>query len=350
VGLVIAIRVAGAFWIYHSLSAQNGFPTPWFRSNPLSAVWPELFHAWDSLWFTSIAQKGYYHPAYAFLPAYPAMIRLGGLLTGDYWSAAFLVSSFFALASVVVFQLLANEYMGRTEALYATILMATFPYVALFTTLAYSESLFLFSTFYSLYLFKKDRMLSSSLFAALSALTKSYGILIIIPMIMSIWRRRNYKSTLYLVAPVLALLSWSAFCFLATGNPLASWTDENYWRLNGITFGAVQGVLLPGVSGVNPGYYVFDPILLVLALSLFAYLLVSAWKVDKTLWVYAAALFAVLLFVAPIMSMPRYLAFVFPIWLTPRIRSPIAVVFSVCFFVVAFITMWSSVLQGIFIA
>jgi Gpi18-like mannosyltransferase len=344
------IRVAGGTWIYHTLSTQNGIPTRWFQSNPPSASWLELFHAWDSVWFVSIAQKGYYHPAYAFLPAYPILIRLGGLVTGDYWSSAFLVSSFFALASLIAFQLLANEYMGKTEALYATILMATFPYIALFTTLAYSESLFLFSTLTAWYLFRKQRMLSSSLFAALSALTRSYGVLIIIPMIMDIWRRRNYRSSLYLAVPLLALLSWSAFCFFATGNPFASWTDENYWRLNGMTFGTVQGLLLPSLSGVNPSYYVFDPILSLLAMSLLAYLLASAWKIDKALWIYAATLFVALLFVAPIMSLPRYLAFVFPIWLTPRIRSPVAVVFSVCFFVVVFLIMWLSVLQGIFIA
>jgi len=344
------IRVAGAIWIYHTLSAQNGIPTSWFKSTPLSASWPELFHAWDSFWFVSIAQKGYYHPAYAFLPAYPILIRLGELLTGDYWIAAFLVSSLFALASLVIFQVLANEYMEKTEALFATILMATFPYIALFTTLAYSEALFLFSTLASWYLFRKQKMLSSSLFAALSALTKSYGILIIIPMIIDIWRRKNYKSSIYLAAPIFALLSWCAFCFYATGNPFASWTDESYWRLSGIPFGAAQGLVLPGLSGVSPGYYTFDPILSLLALSLFAYLLVSTWETDKALWAYAAALLAALLFVAPILSLPRYLAFVFPIWLTPRIRSPVAVVFSVCFFVVVLMIMWLSVLEGFFIA
>ena len=159
VAVAIAIRGIGAVWLFYLLSPGEKFHTAWMDANPrlipewspilnpsISSSWLWLFNAWDSPHFQLIAQLGYAHPDYVYLPAYPILIRMVGLLFGNYWFAAFLVAQVFALASLVVFQLLAESYMRPKEALCATLLMATFPYISVFTTLGYSEALFLFST------------------------------------------------------------------------------------------------------------------------------------------------------------------------------------------------------------
>jgi uncharacterized protein Smg (DUF494 family) len=59
--------------------------------------------------FPIIAMFGYAHGRYPFLPGYPILIRFAGLLVGDYWFGAFLVTQAFALGSFVMFQLLAER-------------------------------------------------------------------------------------------------------------------------------------------------------------------------------------------------------------------------------------------------
>ncbi len=112
---VIAIRVSEAVWLFHILSPEDKFSTPWMAANPAlipsTFNWLWLFNAWDSLQFQIIAKFGYTHPNYVFLPAYPILIRLTGLLIGDNWYGAFLVTQIFAFASVVAFQRVAEIYM-----------------------------------------------------------------------------------------------------------------------------------------------------------------------------------------------------------------------------------------------
>lgn len=312
---------------------------------PSSSSWLYLFHAWDSGFYVSIARNGYYHPVYVFMPGYPALIRFAGLLTGDYWLGAFLVALVFSLASLIVFQLLAEEYVGENEALSTTLLMATFPCVALFTILAYSEAVFLFSSISTWYLYRKGKMFTASLCAALATLTKLYGFAILLPVLLDIVRSRSYRRLVYLAVPALAMASWLLFCLFATGDPLASWTDQAHF---GAGFGLIQTLLLP-VSVGRVNLPTFGPALLVMV-SLFALMMTKLWGIDQLLWLYSMALFGLLMIFGSITSLPRLLAFIFPIYLTVRVRSSVAVALCMAFFVPVTLIMWLSVLRGFFIA
>lgn len=120
--VVVGIRAIGAVWLYHLLSTGGEFHTAWMDANPRlipewnpilnpssSSNWLWLFNAWDSPHFQLIAQSGYAHPDYAYLPAYPLLIRFVALLAGNYWFAGFVVAQAFALGSVLMFQLLAES-------------------------------------------------------------------------------------------------------------------------------------------------------------------------------------------------------------------------------------------------
>ena len=113
--LAAGIRIFGATWLYHLLSEGGKFHTPWMDANPslIPATWSWLwlFNAFDSLHFVLIAIHGYSHPEYAYFPAYPSLIFLVGRLTGNYWFGAFLIAQIFALGSIFVFQMLAEQYM-----------------------------------------------------------------------------------------------------------------------------------------------------------------------------------------------------------------------------------------------
>lgn len=345
--VAIGFRVFGAIWLSSVLSVNGKIATFWTQAPSFTGPWTELsgwvalFNAWDSGWYASIAKTGYFHPAYVFFPAYPALIRLVGLLTGNYWFGSFIVTLVFALASVVVFQLLAEQYMSKQEALNATILFATFPYVALFTTLGYSEALFLFSSLLAWFYHKKGKTVGASLYAGFAALTRVYGVLIVLPIILDLCRSRQFKKvSLMMIGPALALGVWALFCYVTSGNAIAFWTDESTWRLQ-LPFGLVNSFLTPEPT---PGFAT-----LLLSVSLFGYLLIRIWSFDRALWAYAALLFVLLVYFAGTISLPRYLSFIFPIWLVLRIRNPLMVAFCLALFIPVALTLWLYVVNGTFL-
>lgn len=344
--VAIAIRTIGAVSLFQILSLEGKFSTPWMDSNPtLIPVrwnWLWLFNAWDSLQFPRIAMFGYDHPNFVYLPGYPVLIRFAGLLTGDYWFGAFLVTQIFALGSIVVFQLLASEYMQPLEAAYATILMATFPLISVFTTLGYSEAVFLFLSLSSWYFFKKRRIRTSSLLAGFTSVTRIYGFAIVLPMFLDIVKSKRYRELLYLVIPAAFIASWLLFCYLSTGDPIVSWTDEKYWQKEpgGEGIRLVQAIIHQGLRGVILCCSGLDPTIFC-SVSLFVILVVMTWKVDRSLWAYAVIVSGLLIFTTTsFISLPRYLAFIFPVWLSVRVRNPIVVAVCVALLVPMILIVW----------
>ncbi|HKM51221.1 MAG TPA: hypothetical protein VJZ75_08600 [Candidatus Bathyarchaeia archaeon] len=358
--VAVAIRVIGAVWLFHLLSSDGVFHTPWMDSQanliigwttiPVpegSSSWLWLFNAYDSPHFPLIAMLGYEHPNYVYLPGFPVLIRLTALFTGDYWFGAFIVTQVFALASIVAFQLLAGEYMPQREALYATLVMSTFPYVSVFTTLSYSESAFLFFTIATWYFYKKGRIGTSSLLAGITSVTRIYGFAIVLPIFLDIVKCKSYRKLFYLIIPIAFTCSWLFFCFLSTGDPLVSWTDQKYWVFDSKS-GLGQYVLSETVRGIKESLVIHPGILVVVAL--FAFLVLKTWQVDRFLWAYAVSLFGALIFTtANHLSLLRYFPFIFPIWLTLKVRNPVVVVICVAFFVPVILIFWLYNLSAIFI-
>lgn len=325
--------------------------TSWmgFYGNTIAgrSSWLWLFNAWDSFSFGIIAVSGYVHPNFVYLPGFPVLIHLVGLLVGDYWFGAFLITQIFALASICVFQLLAELYMQPREALVATLLMATFPYISVFTTLGYSEAVFFFSSISAWYLYKKNHIGLSFLLAGLTSITRIYGFVIVLPLFLDIVKSKQYRNLLYVAIPLLFIGSWLLFCNIATGNPFVSWTDENYWKTwangqPGIKYGLVQSILVEGLRGnvvCCAGGNAFDPAILV-SVAFVAYLIVKTWQVDRFLWVYAVSLFSMLLFAAPLISLLRYMVFIFPIWLTVKVKNRLIVTICIAVFIPIFLVLW----------
>jgi hypothetical protein len=335
-----------AVWLFLFLSPEGRFSTPWMEINPtlipkpLNWLW--LFNGWDSLQFQTVAKFGYAHPNYVFLPAYPILIRFAGLLTGDIWLGAFLVTQIFALASVVAFQLVAQTYMRRKEALCASLLMATFPYVSVFTTLSYSEPVFLFASLLTWYFYRRRRIGAASLFAGFASLTRIYGIVIVLPLAIGLVRSKHYRKLLYIVIPIAFIGAWTLYCYLSTGDPTVSWADERYWThgASGDGIGLVRAILFQGLHGLLVCCSGLDPVVF-FSISIFAYLLIRVWRVDCLLWLYSTILFGLLIFTSPsYVSLLRFLAFIFPVWLTVRVRNLITASVCIAFFITGSLLVW----------
>jgi hypothetical protein len=283
---------------------------------------------------------GYFHPNYVYLPGYPILIFVAGRLTGNFWFGAFLITQIFALGSIVAFQLLAEQYMPSNQALYATLLMTAFPFVSVFMTLGYSEPVFFFSTLSAWYFYKKGRMLSSALLAGLASVTRIYGLMVLLPTLLDIVRSKRYWKVPYLTIPMIFVSLWLLFCYLSTGDPLVSWTDEKYWYTGGLGDGIkiVQVFLQRGLGGLMSAG--LDPTFF-WALSIFVILIVMTWKVDRLLWVYAATVSGILLLsTSYALSLLRYLPFIFPIWLSFRVKNRLVVATGVGILVLMTIVVW----------
>jgi hypothetical protein len=345
-GLAAIIRILGAVLLFQALTVSGRFTTPWMEANPNMIPpgwsWLWLFNAFDSLHFTLIALNGYSQPQYAYLPGYPALIFLVGRLVGNYWFSSFLVAQLFAFGSVVAFQRVAELYMPPEEAMHATLLMTAFPFITVFTTLGYSEPMFLFATTSAWYLYKKGHMWFGWLLAGVASITRGYGFVIVLPMVVDIIKTKHYRRAAYLAVPSAFGGVWLLFCYLSTGDPFASWSDQRFWQGGGVGDGVkiAQAVLQNGLRGLIKCCYGLDPTIL-WSLALFAVLVVLVWQVDHLLWLYAVALFGfALLTTTYSLSLLRFVPFIFPLWLGVRVKNRAVVALSLAFLVPMAIVVW----------
>lgn len=345
--VAISVRVLGAFSLLQALTVNGQFETPWMKANPSlipsGESWLWLFNAFDSLHFTLIAIHGYSSPEYAYLPGFPILIFLVGRMIGDYWFGAFVVTQVFAMGSILAFQMVAEQYLSLRDSLHATLLMSIFPFVSVFMTLGYSEPVFLFSTLLAWYFYKKTKLVPASLAAAFAGITRGYGVLIVLPMLVDLVRTRRYRKLIYpLTIPTTFILGWLLYCYVSVGDALASWTEQKSWQHGGLGDGIkiVQTLMHEGLRGLINCCSGLDPTIF-WALAAFAILVALTWEVDRLLFVYAAAVSGLLLVATTYsLSLLRFFPFIFPIWLSLRVKNPIIVTICVALLVPMAIVVW----------
>jgi Mannosyltransferase (PIG-V) len=301
---------------------------------------------WDAAWYLRIADSGYAgsDARAAFFPLYPLLVR--GLATpfGASPGALFVASYFVALAAflgaLVLLHRLVSLELGRPLAGPALLLLAVFP-AAVFFGAPYSESLFLLLAVGAFYAARTERWAWAGAAAAGAAATRSAGILLLVPLAMLWWasrERRPLDAAWLLLAP-LGLAAYAAFLGLAEGDALRfldvqdAWSRELAVPLAGAWDGftaAVDGArqLLSGQREVV--YFeeaAGDPYrIAAINLMLFGALVFAALACAGCLrrlpkaygvWV-AVSLVLPLSFPVkpqPLMSLPRFLAVLFPIFM-----------------------------------
>jgi Gpi18-like mannosyltransferase len=350
--IVLFLKLLAAVFIYHRLSILGGFHTPWMETwgqGGPARSWLYLFSAQDTGFYVALAAGWYAYPMYVFFPAYPVICKIVGAVIGDFWLSAFLVSFIFGLASLPLFQLVAENYMSRSEAAASTTLIALFPYVFLFTTVSYSESLFLFSTLATWYLYIRGRLVPSILSATLAALTRPYGVAIIVPVAIGLLAGRKFKQSSLCAVPVCALLGWMYYLYSKTGDLFVFSTQQSYWMRMGVEFGWIQRYIMPLISFNVWKYPKFD-YLLVAFIIFVGYLVFCTVRVDAKLGVYSLLLFLALLYFGNFISLPRFFAFIFPIWLVVRIKNVPLLMVGIAFFLLNSLLVWYQFILGVWVA
>jgi len=319
---------------------------------------------WDGVWFIRIAADGYraHAESQAFFPLYPLLVRVVAVATGhDYVVAGLVVSlACYAGAMVVLFKL-AQALLGPRVALWSVVFISVFP-TALFFQAVYSESLFLLLTMLSFWWARRSHWALAGLAGLLAALTRSGGVVLLLPLAVMWWEQRRGSavklpggpaagppapglrppalsfSWLLLVPAGLGL--YMAYLWWAFGDPLLFGTVQAYWGreltlpTSAIWRGAVaavSGVRWLAAHGVGPILGLRLPsggpdstvVANLLEFSSFAAamaMLVACWRklpAVYTLYALAALLFPLLYSTTarPLYTLPRFIVVVFPLFI-----------------------------------
>jgi mannosyltransferase PIG-V len=312
---------------------------------------------WDAAWYLRIAEGGYAGSDVraAFFPLYPLLVRAVATPFGAspeaLLVAAYVVALAAFLGALVLLHRLVSLELGRPLARPALLLLAVFP-AAVFFGAPYSESLFLLLAVGAFYAARTDRWAWAGAAAAGAAATRSAGVLLLLPLAMLWWssgaaagKARRVRDAAWLLLAPLGLLAYAAFLGLAEGDAWRfldvqdAWSRELTVPLAGAWdgFGAAVDGARQLLSGQREVVYfeqaAGDPYrIAAINLMLFASLVFALVacvgclrRLPKAygVWVTASLVLPLTFPVKPqpLMSLPRFLAVLFPIFMWLAIWS-----------------------------
>jgi hypothetical protein len=211
---------------------------------------------WDTDFYHQIATTGYHwdratflHQNVAFFPLYPLLMRWGGaLLGGHLLLAGTLISLVAFVAAVSVLYRLAVIELGEEKAWPAILLLSTYPY-ALFYSVVYTESLFLFLTVGAFYAMRRGYLVAAALAGLAAGLTRPNGLWLALPLLWMAWtmpsapakdgtpapaevsRGRRTAAVMAALAPLAGTALFSAYLGLRFGDPLAWVHAQAAWGM-----------------------------------------------------------------------------------------------------------------------
>lgn len=279
---------------------------------------------WDGVWYLRIAEQGYTSKSAAFFPLYPMLIKGLRALGLDPVVAGLLISAIsFFLVLVVLYALLAQDFT-REVTLTSLWYLALFPTAYYFSAL-YTESLFLLLVVLSLYLARQGLWMWCGLCVALASLTRSLGVLLLIPVGYELWLsiKTTFQQSFVSQITLQQLLSflpvptvicvYMYYLWSHLGNALAFITAQGYWKRE-VAFPWTS--LLRTLEVLHRGNNFWNLVFSLMALALLllgvrmlrpAFSLYSFWGLLIPLSTPALH--------SPLLSLPRFVLVLFPCYL-----------------------------------
>jgi hypothetical protein len=192
---------------------------------------------WDGVWFIKIAKSGYAGSggSTAFFPLLPLLLRyVGVLFGGDLVVTGMVVSLASYAGSVALLYRLVRSDFDEHVASRAVVYLAVGP-LSFFLQAVYTESLFLLLVLACFVFSREGRWRLAGVMGLLAALTRSTGVLLLIPMAYYYYERRDWqlRRTDAHVANLLmipeGLLVWMTYLSLAFGKPLSFAGAQAQW-------------------------------------------------------------------------------------------------------------------------
>ena len=309
---------------------------------------------WDAHWYYIIAVVGYPdtlpvtdtghvgESAWAFMPAYPFLVRALMVVTGlDFAVLSVVVSVAFALGTALMFYRLMHLVLPSGTALFAVVLYCFAPLSPLLQV-GYAESMQAFFLTLALYLLLKREYWRLLPVVVVMSLTRPSGLAFALALGLHVvyrWvtrdrdpfeRRDIVASVTVGIVSVASGFGWLVIAALVTGSPTAYTDTELAWRSAYIGYRELVP-LTPWIHGAE--FWVPGPLGIVLLVALvgaFAAFMftrpVRRLGPDLRFWVASYALYLLAVFF-PQSSTFRLLLPVFPLW--GALAQPRSVVYRV---------------------
>ena len=295
----------------------------------------DMWSRWDSAFYVDIALNGYGTQAgaaeasSAFFPVLPALIRsllqiIPGAGHAEGVVAGLVISNAGLLAATIVLDALVRMDFEAVVARNVRWLIWLSP-SSIFFSGVYTEALFLLFSVLAVYSARRQRWLIAGLAGFIAGLTRPVGLAVAIPLLF-IARQQSvanagtagyWTETLRRLsaaaAPVLGAMFYIGGTGLAAGDPFAYFTmNQSIWN---------RDVRLPWQALTDylsgpPTLFGWDHSLVNLAFLLgFAALALGVFRFSKGEGWYSLTLLAVPLFSGNLISMPRYSAVAYPVYI-----------------------------------
>lgn len=320
--LALAIRIALEALGLASLSAHG--------EDALSGAL-ELWNRWDGPHYLRVAEVGYRRfavpgenpddPLYiVFFPFFPLAVRIVSIIFRDLILSGLVVSYAASVGAATFLYRLVRLDADHRQAWRAVLLLFAFP-TAYFLAAPYTEALFLFGIVGSMYTARTARWTRAGLLGALATGTRVAGLALAPALVVEalVGRATSAERARRLALGSLAAIG--AVVYLAINQIVH---DDAFWFLHVQRDHWFQHAVLPWVP-------IFDAIRLVgsssgghtfifaarLAGFLFAvpFLVLAVKRLRPADWVYAWAGFVLLLSASWLISLPRYLLGLYPIFM-----------------------------------
>lgn len=297
--------------------------SPLDRKN-IWSVASQPFHRFDALWYEGVARTGYdgLPKATPFFPLFPFIVSLfSNIFRQPFYITAYILNTIFtASAFFFLFRLVRLDY-SKEIATRTVVLFALFP-ASFFLLAPYAESLLFTLIFLTLILSRKNKLFHSAVCGILAAMTKPYGFIIALPLIIYALKEENVMmktkkiiSSLIIPAGTLAVLF---FQNTMLGNK---------------TFALSGGISGWGMKWVNPltpigksiQFFLHNPFDLPNDLNLFSVILIVYFligfrkKIARGYWVFTLVMFLFFTmyqpYGVPLKSFSRYFLTLFPVFI-----------------------------------
>ncbi|HZC78922.1 MAG TPA: mannosyltransferase family protein [Ktedonobacterales bacterium] len=306
---------------------------------------------WDAAIYSTLATTGYTSPVQAaFFPLLPLLEHVAAIVFGGNTATAGIVlANVASLGAFGLLRVLIEREAGQAVARRTLLYLVIFP-TAFFLAAGYTEALFLLLSIGAFLALRSQRWLLAGGLAALAALTRPVGILLVVACAAEAWqlvdrpplgvswagalralRARGaewLRMAGALALPPLAVAAFSTYLYSALGNPTAitsafasGWGTQLSWPWDGL----VRAV---GAALTEPAPFNIHATLDIAFVVLFIVLTVaSLWRLPLPFTLYACANLALVLLTPTHISLAwfalasdnRYMLSVFPLfWLLAR--------------------------------
>ena len=285
------------------------------------------FQTWDARHYEFLSENGYSPdlPSDVFFPLFPRLISLLNAIVHNPIVSGFLLTTVFTFVMLIFLYFLVEELYNSKIAFYAGLFSLAFP-TSFFFSLMYSESLFLMLVTAFFYFWLKRETTFAAACALLIPLTRPLGILLVVPLFLSmiIPSKSKFPKDIQNNFPLLlsTLFGFGIYFFCmytSTGSPWSGFLAQKYY----VAGNSLQNLLHPLLwfkrNFIEITLTLHNYTTSIIDRLFFAGFLASLFGIyknaDKIFFYYALVMGLVPALLGNFMAYTRYLVVVFPIFI-----------------------------------